>query len=90
MILGDMFELGNESQKEHHALVDSLKNETAIQCFFVGKAFYDCQIQKDNFHFYDSFDSFSASLEGINFENNTMLIKGSRGMALERTLDYIK
>lgn len=90
MILGDMFELGNESQKEHHALVDSLKNETAIQCFFVGKAFYDCQTAKDNFHFYDSFDSFSASLEGLNFKNNTMLIKGSRGMALERTLDYIK
>lgn len=90
MILGDMFELGNESHKEHSALVDSLINESNVQSYFVGKAFYDCQVAKDNFHFYDSFDSFSAGLEGVNFENNTILIKGSRGMALERTLDYIK
>ena len=90
MILGDMFELGNESHKEHTALVNSLINESNVQCYFVGKAFYECQIAKDNFHFYDSFDSFSAGLEGVNFENNTILIKGSRGMALERTLEYIK
>ena len=89
MILGDMFELGSETQQEHTALVNSLINEPNIQCYFVGKAFYDCQIAKDNFHFYDSFDSFSAGLKGVNFENNTILIKGSRGMALERTLEYI-
>jgi len=28
-------------------------------------------------------------LENIKFENNLILIKGSRGMALERTLDVI-
>lgn len=90
MVLGDMFELGDESHQEHNALVDSLKNETDVQCFFVGKAFFDCQIAKDNFHFYDSFESFSEGLKGVNFDKNTILIKGSRGMALERTLDYIK
>lgn len=90
MILGDMFELGDESHKEHEALVNSLVNEANVQYFFVGKAFYQCQLAKGNFHFYDSFDSFSASLDGVNFENNTILIKGSRGMALERTLDFIK
>lgn len=90
MVLGDMFELGDESHQEHNALVDSLKNETDVQCFFVGKAFFDCQIAKDNFHFYESFESFSEGLKGVNFDKNTILIKGSRGMALERTLDYIK
>lgn len=90
MILGDMFELGNESHKEHEALVNSLKNETNIRCYFVGKAFFECQIPKGNLYFYESFDSFSASLKEVNFENNTILIKGSRGMALERTLDFIK
>ncbi|MFA9189846.1 UDP-N-acetylmuramoyl-tripeptide--D-alanyl-D-alanine ligase [Flavobacterium sp. FZUC8N2.13] len=90
VVLGDMFELGDESKKEHYSLVDSLKNETNIQCFFIGKAFFDCQIAKDNFCFYDSFESFSKDLKDINFKNNTILIKGSRGMALERTLDYIK
>lgn len=89
MILGDMFELGEESHKEHKALVESLQNETDVQCYFVGKAFFDCQIKKPGFYFYDNFDSFSASLEKGDFENNTILIKGSRGMALERTLDYL-
>lgn len=90
MILGDMFELGDESYKEHESLVNSLVSEDNVRCYFVGKAFYQCQLAKGNFHFYDSFDSFSASLDGVNFENNTILIKGSRGMALERTLDFIK
>ncbi|GEL11885.1 UDP-N-acetylmuramoyl-tripeptide--D-alanyl-D-alanine ligase [Flavobacterium glycines] len=90
MILGDMFELGDESHKEHEALVNSLINEANVQCYFVGKAFYECQIPKDNFHFYESFDSFSVGLKDVNFENNTILIKGSRGMALERTLDFLQ
>ncbi|GGA84247.1 UDP-N-acetylmuramoyl-tripeptide--D-alanyl-D-alanine ligase [Flavobacterium palustre] len=90
MILGDMFELGDESHKEHEALVNSLVKEDNVRCYFVGKSFYDCQVAKKNFHFYDSFDSFSADLKDVNFENNTILIKGSRGMALERTLDFIK
>ncbi|KQB44097.1 UDP-N-acetylmuramoyl-tripeptide-D-alanyl-D-alanine ligase [Flavobacterium daejeonense] len=90
MILGDMFELGAESHKEHSALVNSLQNEKEAQCYFVGKAFYECQLAKDNFHFYDSFDSFAERLKEMKFENNTILIKGSRGMALERTLDYIE
>ncbi|MFL9832377.1 UDP-N-acetylmuramoyl-tripeptide--D-alanyl-D-alanine ligase [Flavobacterium sp. ST-87] len=90
MILGDMFELGSSTHQEHTALVDLLKNETNIQCYFVGKAFYECQIQKNNFHFYENFDSFSAIINKQRFENSTLLIKGSRGMALERTLDYIK
>ena len=90
MILGDMFELGDESHTEHMALVDSLKKEENVECYFVGKAFNECQIAKNNFHFYESFDSFSEGLKNINFENNTILIKGSRGMALERTLEFIK
>jgi UDP-N-acetylmuramoyl-tripeptide--D-alanyl-D-alanine ligase len=90
MILGDMFELGEESHKEHETLVNSLVNEDNVRCFFVGKAFYECLIPKENFYFYESFDSFSVGLKDVNFENNTILIKGSRGMALERTLDFIK
>ena len=90
MILGDMFELGDESHKEHESLVNSLVSEDNVRCYFVGKAFYECQLAKENFYFYDSFVSFSESLDGVNFENNTILIKGSRGMALERTLDFIK
>lgn len=90
MVLGDMFELGVESYEEHKALVDSLENEDNVQCYFVGKAFNECKKQKVNFHFYETFEMFSEAINGNTFENNTILIKGSRGMALERTLDYLK
>jgi len=89
MILGDMFELGDESQKEHKDLIDSLLKEDTVQCFFIGSAFYGNKIEKDNFYFHESFDSFSAFLKENKIENNTILIKGSRGMALERTLDFL-
>ncbi len=90
MVLGDMFELGDESHQEHADLVDSLKEEDEVACYFVGKAFYDCQIEKENFHFFESFDAFSNALSDVGFKDKTILIKGSRGMALERTLEYIK
>ena len=87
MILGDMF--GNESQKEHKELVDSLLEEYSVQCFFIGSAFFENRIDKSNFYFYDSFDAFSNYLKTIKISNSTFLIKGSRGMALERTLDFL-
>ena len=90
MVLGDMFELGEESYKEHEALVDSLNNEDTVQFYFVGKAFNECARGKANFHFYETFELFSVALTSVAFANNTILIKGSRGMALERTLDFIK
>jgi UDP-N-acetylmuramoyl-tripeptide--D-alanyl-D-alanine ligase len=89
MILGDMFELGDESQKEHKDLIDSLLKEDTVQCFFIGSAFYGNKIEKDNFYFHDSFGSFSSFLNENKIENSTILIKGSRGMALERTLEYL-
>jgi UDP-N-acetylmuramoyl-tripeptide--D-alanyl-D-alanine ligase len=89
MILGDMFELGEESQQEHLAIITMLSNEENVKCYFIGKAFYDDRIDKNSFRFYETFESFSDYLKEIKIENSTILIKGSRGMALERTLDFL-
>ncbi|WP_149205574.1 UDP-N-acetylmuramoyl-tripeptide--D-alanyl-D-alanine ligase [Flavobacterium johnsoniae] len=89
MILGDMFELGNESHEEHKAIVDSLSNQNKSKCYLIGKSFYENKISNVNIQFYETFDAFAAYLKTIEFKDNTILIKGSRGMALERTLDYI-
>lgn len=90
VFLGDMFELGAESLSEHKGVVDLLLNQKDIICYFVGKDFYQNKVNQSNFYFFENFDAFSGFIKNKNFENNMILIKGSRGMALERTLEFIK
>lgn len=89
MILGDMFELGDESLYEHKVIVDSLANQKQALCFLIGKSFYANKISNENIQFFETFDLFAEYLKKYEFNSNTILIKGSRGMALERSLEYI-
>jgi len=88
-ILGDMFELGEESLEEHHKTVALLKGETNITTYFIGKDFYTNRIEESNLYFFEDFLSFSTYLKSIQITNSLILIKGSRGMALERTLEIV-
>ena len=89
VIIGDMYELGVESLVEHKAIVNFLKNNSNFECHFVGKDFFANSIQKEDFHFYHTFEDFTKFLSSVKLEHKTLLIKGSRGMALERTLEYL-
>jgi len=86
-VLGDMFELGTESHSEHAKVVAQLENETEITVYFVGKDFYAQRIAKSHLHFFESFASFAEVLQKKLPTDSLLLIKGSRGMALEKTLD---
>ncbi len=87
-ILGDMFELGNESIFEHKLVVKSLIDHLNIKCIFIGTYFNECKIEKPNFEFFVNFDAFTKYFASLKLQNNTILIKGSRGMALERILNF--
>ena len=89
MILGDMFELGKESHQEHKIIVDSLSNQDKSVCYLIGKSFYENKISSTIITFFETFEDFAAYIKTLQFQDNTILIKGSRGMALERTLEYI-
>lgn len=89
VVLGDMFELGTDSLEEHKAIIGSLIDQTAVECYFVGKDFFQNRIEKKHFHFYETFEDFARALQTNPFRNKMLLIKGSRGMALERLLEYI-
>ena len=89
MILGDMFELGTESAQEHKAIINLLLDTKDVAFYLVGKEFYAHRVNSKNFYFYETFDAFSEYLNGIKLENSSILIKGSRGMALERTLQFL-
>ena len=89
VFLGDMFELGKESLGEHKAILDLLINQDAILCYFIGEDFYQNKTEKSNFYFFKNFENFAETIKNNKFVNNMILIKGSRGMALERTLEFI-
>lgn len=90
IILGDMFELGKESGKEHTAIIERLKEHKDITNYNIGSIFFQYKTDESNQHFFKSFEDFSKALENKPlFKDSLILIKGSRGMALERILEYI-
>jgi UDP-N-acetylmuramoyl-tripeptide--D-alanyl-D-alanine ligase len=88
-ILGDMYELGEESHLEHKFIVDFLAKNASFDCHFVGNHFFKNKVDNNLFQFHETFEAFSNYITSTKWINKTILIKGSRGMALERTLEYI-
>lgn len=88
MILGDMFELGKESDKEHQHIINE-GIQTGIQTVFIGDHFFDQQIAHSNIQYFKSIASYFDYLTEQPITNQLILIKGSRGMALEQILDKI-
>ncbi|MEM9679425.1 MAG: UDP-N-acetylmuramoyl-tripeptide--D-alanyl-D-alanine ligase [Bacteroidota bacterium] len=89
LFLGDMFELGEDAAKEHQAIVDTVEHYFDSPVYLCGEHFYSTTTRKPNLSAYRDFESLKSVISRITFENTKMLIKGSRGMALERVLDLI-
>ncbi|MCC7520431.1 MAG: UDP-N-acetylmuramoyl-tripeptide--D-alanyl-D-alanine ligase [Flavobacteriaceae bacterium] len=85
VILGDMFELGESSMSEHQKLVDNIEQFSFHHIFLIGTRFYATQ-RKTAISF-NTFEDFKNHFKKSDFQNQTVLIKGSRGMALERVLE---
>ncbi|WP_370513781.1 UDP-N-acetylmuramoyl-tripeptide--D-alanyl-D-alanine ligase [Flavobacterium sp. LMO8] len=88
-VLGDMFELGEESLPEHKKIIALLVSETNITTYFIGKDFYANQVQNPHIKFFEDFESFATFLNVNQPKESLILIKGSRGMTLEKTLELI-
>ena len=88
-ILGDMFELGEESLKEHQFIVDLVIQNNSVTTFFIGKDFYASKIENEKSKFFLTFEDFAQYFNGKEISNSLILIKGSRGMALEKTLQIL-
>jgi len=86
-ILGDMFELGQDSEKEHQAIADLSASLGIETLYLVGEAFYGIRTEAKQFR---TFEDLAESLKTHPINGPaTLLIKASRGMALERVLDYL-
>lgn len=87
VFLGDMFELGKDSKEEHEKIANLAVSCNFSKVFLIGKAFSTTSVK--NAYVSESFESFKNSTNYSNINNATILIKGSRGMALERLLDLL-
>ena len=89
IILGDMFELGNQSEKEHHDLIDFCVKNNFENIFLIGNEFFK---QKDKFQipfFYKTKDELNNHIKKFPITSKYVLIKGSRGMKMEDLVNYI-
>jgi UDP-N-acetylmuramoyl-tripeptide--D-alanyl-D-alanine ligase len=79
-ILGDMLELGEESNKEHLEII-TLTNELELDCIFVGEIFHS--LTKNSFK---NKQELVKYIQGNNIHKRTILLKGSRGIGLEQLI----
>ncbi|MDG2447611.1 MAG: UDP-N-acetylmuramoyl-tripeptide--D-alanyl-D-alanine ligase [Flavobacteriaceae bacterium] len=89
VFLGDMFELGVTSEEEHQYISDYIEKYLDGECYLIGNAFYKTTSNVKNIKKYPSFENLKPVLESTSFSNTHVLIKASRGMALERILNFL-
>jgi len=89
MILGDMFELGEESASEHAALVQLVAQTTIPMTYFVGPALFAQQLSLPTMRFFATYADFELFFKNTAPVASLILIKGSRGMALERMVELV-
>jgi len=87
-ILGDMFELGPESAVQHHLIVNHAAERTSGKLIFIGKHFKAVE-EADKGLFFDTPAEAGAYLKDNPIEQSLILLKGSRGMALEKLLPLL-
>lgn len=88
LILGDMFELGDESKQEHQLIIEKANTYHFDQVIFIGKAFYNVSA-KNKHLFYSQTSDFKNFLKDHPINNALILLKGSRGMHLETLLENL-
>lgn len=88
-ILGDMFELGPEAEKEHQIIADLAIDSTIETIFLLGEIFFKIQTESTKVKKFRNFDDFQNHFSTLKIGDATLLIKASRGMALERILDLL-
>jgi UDP-N-acetylmuramoyl-tripeptide--D-alanyl-D-alanine ligase len=82
-ILGDMLELGGESNKEHLDII-KLTNQLELDCIFVGEIFHS--LTKNSFK---NKRELVKYIQENNIHKKTILLKGSRGIGLEQLIENL-
>ncbi len=88
LILGDMFELGQQASEEHHKIVELLHQKELEEVILVGKVFYETHVKRP----YKKLKTTAGAAQYLKehpVKGAHILVKGSRGMQLEKLIQYL-
>ncbi len=88
VFLGDMFELGKEALEEHQNITEVINNTKVNEIYLIGNNFFSTQCKDPRVKKFKSYEDLKNNLKLEN-KNGAILIKGSRGMKLERILELL-
>jgi UDP-N-acetylmuramoyl-tripeptide--D-alanyl-D-alanine ligase len=86
LILGDMFELGENSQQEHQAILQLIPPNTFKAILLAGSVFCSVKEYLPEAHYFDSSKDAAQWLANHPFEQTVFYVKGSRGMKMEQVV----
>ena len=88
IIVGDMFELGKDSNHYHQEIINRLEKINDCIIYIVGEYFCNTK-HSDKIKSFSSTKELINNLSKTNVSNYSILIKGSRGMQLEKIIEFI-
>lgn len=89
LFLGDMFELGQNSDQEHQTIVNYIEEYRLGNAILIGENFFNTKTKSDEILKFKSYEEAKTEIQKNIPKDSYILIKASRGMALERILDLI-
>ena len=87
LVLGDMLELGASAQHEHDALVETIANIDADVVCLVGEYMLGPALSLQSTHEPTASNEALKRIASLLQKGDTVLLKGSRGMQLERIIE---
>jgi len=88
LILGDMRELGTASEEEHRNILNLMKELGFKEAYLVGQNFCAYNGNAD-WRIFDNVEELRQYIENHCIEGKTILVKGSRGIMLEKVLPLL-
>ncbi|MDX2196165.1 MAG: UDP-N-acetylmuramoyl-tripeptide--D-alanyl-D-alanine ligase [Cytophagales bacterium] len=89
LILGDMYELGEYSQEAHLHILQHILKYNFKQIILLGDNFFAHKTSFSAFHFFQDKEKLISYLNNCHIQDTLLLLKGSRGMAMETLSEYI-
>ena len=89
VILGDMYELEGEAEAEHRKIGTQLQERGITEAYLCGPLMKAAQATFPQGKFFESKDGLIQELKKNPIKRALILIKGSRGMAMEKIVEFI-